>query len=81
MRFGIDLGGTKTEIVALDRDGAVRLRRRRPTPPDYAGIVESIAALVAEAEVETGAAARSASAFPAASARPPASCATPIRRR
>ena len=34
MRFGIDLGGTKTEIVALDHDGAVRLRHRRPTPPD-----------------------------------------------
>jgi fructokinase len=55
MRFGIDLGGTKTEIVALDADGAVRLRHRRPTPPDYPGIVATIAALVAQAQAETGA--------------------------
>lgn len=54
MRLGIDLGGTKIEIVALDRDGAVRLRRRRPTPRDYPATIEAIAALVAEAERETG---------------------------
>ena len=56
MRYGIDLGGTKIEIVALDRDGAVRLRRRRPTPQGYPQIIEAIAALVREAEHETGAA-------------------------
>lgn len=55
MRYGIDLGGTKIEIVALDRDGAVRLRRRRPTPTAYPEIVEAVAALLAEAERETGA--------------------------
>lgn len=55
MKFGIDLGGTKTEIVALDRDGAVRLRRRVPTPTDYPAIVEAIAALVRGAQRETGA--------------------------
>ena len=55
MRFGIDLGGTKIEIVALDREGGVRLRRRSPTPGDYPGIIEAIAALVREAERETGA--------------------------
>jgi fructokinase len=55
MRFGIDLGGTKIEIVALDPDGAVRLRRRRPTPTGYDAIVETIAALVAEADAKTGA--------------------------
>jgi fructokinase len=55
MRFGIDLGGTKTEIVALARDGAVRLRRRVPTPGAYPAIVEAIAALVRDAERETGA--------------------------
>ncbi|MBR0670776.1 ROK family protein [Neoroseomonas soli] len=54
MRLGIDLGGTKIEIVALDRDGAVRLRRRVPTPSDYAAAVEAIAALVHGAERETG---------------------------
>jgi len=54
MRFGIDLGGTKIEIVALDRDGAVRLRERRATPPAYEETIEAIAALVADAERETG---------------------------
>ncbi|MBR0662430.1 ROK family protein [Neoroseomonas oryzicola] len=54
MRFGIDLGGTKIEIVALDRDGQVRLRQRRPTPGGYAATIEAITALVAEAERETG---------------------------
>jgi len=32
IRFGIDLGGTKTEIVALAEDGSELLRRRLPTP-------------------------------------------------
>lgn len=54
MKLGIDLGGTKIEIAALDRDGRVRLRQRRPTPADYPAIVEAIAALVTEAERETG---------------------------
>ncbi len=56
MRIGIDLGGTKTEIVALRADGQPALRRRVPTPAgDYAAIVEMIATLVAGAEAETGA--------------------------
>ncbi|WP_431282139.1 ROK family protein [Humitalea sp. 24SJ18S-53] len=55
MRIGIDLGGTKTEIVALGADGRALLRRRVPTPSgDYAAIVEAIAGLVAAAEAETG---------------------------
>ena len=33
IRIGIDLGGTKIEVIALDRDGAIRFRRRTPTPP------------------------------------------------
>ncbi|UFN49866.1 ROK family protein [Roseomonas sp. OT10] len=55
IRLGIDLGGTKTEIVALDGAGKVVLRRRRPTPGPYAGIVDAMAALVEEAERELGA--------------------------
>lgn len=55
MKLGIDLGGTKIEIAALDHDGRVRLRRRRSTPAAYPAIIEAIAALVAEAERETGA--------------------------
>lgn len=58
MRIGIDLGGTKTELVALDVDGAVRLRRREPTPAgDYAATVALIARLVREAEASLGVAA------------------------
>lgn len=55
MRFGIDLGGTKIEIVALERDGTIRLRERCATPAGYEATVEAIAALVAGAERETGA--------------------------
>jgi fructokinase len=55
MRFGIDLGGTKTEIAALADDGAIRLRRRVPTPgTDYAAIIATIATLVLDAEAELG---------------------------
>ncbi len=54
IRLGLDLGGTKTEIVALDAEGRVVLRRRRPTPADYPGIIEAMAALVRDAEAELG---------------------------
>lgn len=36
MRIGIDLGGTKTEVIALDDAGEQRFRHRLPTPrEDY----------------------------------------------
>lgn len=54
MRFGVDLGGTKTEIRALDETGREVLRRRIATVRDYAGTVAAIAALVADAERELG---------------------------
>ena len=53
-RLGIDLGGTKIEIVALGDGGAIRHRQRRPTPPDYAGTVQAITDLVREAEQTLG---------------------------
>ena len=41
-RLGIDLGGTKIEIVALDDSGCERLRRRVATPlGDYAGTLDA----------------------------------------
>ena len=56
MRIGVDLGGSKIEIVALDDGDAVRLRRRIATPAgDYEATVAAIAALVASAEAELGA--------------------------
>ncbi|MBX7083961.1 MAG: ROK family protein [Nannocystaceae bacterium] len=55
MRLGIDLGGTKTEIIAIDEAGAERLRRRVPTPAhDYAAIIATITALVDETEAALG---------------------------
>jgi fructokinase len=52
MRIGVDVGGTKIEVAALDRDGRVVLRRRVATPPDYAGVIGAVAALVEGAERE-----------------------------
>jgi len=53
VRFGIDLGGTKTELIALSERGEVLLTRRVPTPAhDYDAIVETIARLVEDAEAE-----------------------------
>jgi len=54
IRLGIDLGGTKTEITALDHAGHERFRRRIATPSDYDGVVRAIASLVAAADAETG---------------------------
>lgn len=55
-RFGIDLGGTKIEIAALDASGEIVLRERTPTPKqDYDATLRSIAALVATAEARLAA--------------------------
>ena len=57
-RLGIDLGGTKIEILALDAGGAELLRRRVAAPrDDYAATLAAIVALVADAERELGVAA------------------------
>jgi fructokinase len=51
LRFGIDLGGTKIELIALDDNGEVRLTRRIPTPTgDYTATVQSIISLIRESE-------------------------------
>jgi predicted NBD/HSP70 family sugar kinase len=51
MRIGIDLGGTKTEIIALGSAGETLLRRREPTPADdYDATLALVARLVREAE-------------------------------
>lgn len=55
-RIGIDLGGTKIEIAALDDSGRVIERRRVATPAgDYAGTLQSVADLVSAVEVALGA--------------------------
>ena len=54
-RFGVDLGGTKIEIIAFDESGFELLRRRVPTPQgDYIGTISAVARLVEEAENELG---------------------------
>lgn len=55
VRIGIDLGGTKTEVIALDDDGKTRFRHRLPTPKnDYQGTIDTLVGLVAQAEAATG---------------------------
>ena len=55
IRFGIDLGGTKIEIVALATGGRELLRQRVATPhEDYGGILGTIATLVRDAEAQLG---------------------------
>jgi fructokinase len=53
-RIGIDLGGTKIEVAALDRDGTLRLRRRIPTPPAYEPAIAAMADLVRGIERDLG---------------------------
>jgi Transcriptional regulator/sugar kinase len=51
MRIGVDVGGTKIEIIALDNNGRTIVRRRMATPSaDYAGTVRAIVNLVVEAQ-------------------------------
>jgi fructokinase len=55
VRIGVDLGGTKIEIIALDDNGAPVLRRRVPTPVgDYSGTIRAIAELVRSAQSQIG---------------------------
>jgi len=53
LRLGIDLGGSKIEIIALDASGAELLRRRVATPQgDYAATLRAVADLVQGVEAE-----------------------------
>lgn len=55
IRFGIDLGGTKTELIALDSAGEVVFRERKPTPADrYDAILDNVCQLLAQAEASMG---------------------------
>jgi fructokinase len=59
LRIGIDLGGTKTELIALDASGELRHHARAATPAhDYGAIITSIATLVQSAEAVLGARAK-----------------------
>lgn len=55
MRIGIDLGGTKIAGVALDDDGATRVRERVATPSgDYEGTLDAVAHMVERLERAVG---------------------------
>jgi fructokinase len=55
VRIGVDLGGTKIEVIAIDDASQTLARRRVPTPEnDYAAIVETIADLVRTVERDLG---------------------------
>ena len=51
-RIGIDFGGTKFEIVALDSRGGIALRKRVPNPGSYEASMRTLAELVAGVESE-----------------------------
>ena len=56
MRIGVDLGGTKTEAVALGPGGGELARLRKPTPHhDYDQIIRNIVDMVAAIETDAGA--------------------------
>jgi len=50
MRIGVDMGGTKIEIVALDEAGKVLYQKRVPTPERYIDTLKCLAALIEETE-------------------------------
>ncbi len=54
IRIGIDLGGTKIEVIALDHSGQELFRTRIATPRDYDGTLQAIRQLVETADARTG---------------------------
>lgn len=55
LRLGVDLGGTKTEIIALRQNSEeVLIRRRISTMRTYEGVIRGIKELVDGAEAELG---------------------------
>lgn len=55
MHIGVDLGGTKTEVLLLDAAGHERFRKRLPTPQgQYLATLHTIRQLVDEAEQHAG---------------------------
>ena len=49
MRIGLDVGGTKTEIVVLSEQGEIIYRERQPTPDNYQGWLLNIQSMVTQA--------------------------------
>jgi fructokinase len=67
MRIGVDLGGTKIEIAALEGHNRIVLRERVPAPQeDYSTTIATIRDLVFTVETKLGASARVGIAVPGA---------------
>jgi len=59
LRIGLDIGGTKIELAALEAQGGERLKRRLPTPHgSYKDALGVLAGMIADAERELGEPAR-----------------------
>lgn len=55
MRIGVDLGGTKIEVIALADDGLTLMRERVPTPAGYYNeVLDTVKSLVSMVEHQTG---------------------------
>jgi fructokinase len=54
IRIGVDFGGTKIEVAAIDPAGRFLSRSRRPNPRVYDEALQTVADLVAEAEQTCG---------------------------
>ncbi len=56
--YGIDIGGTKIELIACDATLEVRHRQRIDTPHDYAAFIDTIVALIRDTDTRLGQPAR-----------------------
>lgn len=54
MYIGLDIGGTKTEILAMDQQGKELLRQRIPTRHDYQDFLQDLARLLETVEQRVG---------------------------
>jgi fructokinase len=57
-RIGLDIGGTKAEVLALRADGTEALRTRVASPREYPALVDAVAGLVAQGDAALGGAGR-----------------------
>jgi fructokinase len=54
IRIGVDFGGTKIEAAAVDAAGVIQSQVRAANPGSYDAALETVAALVREAEAQAG---------------------------
>ena len=56
MRIGVDLGGTKIELILIDACGTEQFRKRidTPRPREYQGILKAVAGLVQDIDHQSG---------------------------